>query len=82
VQEKYSNALTKEYIFKDFRQAWAFMSGLTEFINETDHHPDWTNVYNKVKVTLSTHDLNNTVSDKDVALAKRMEEEYQRINKS
>lgn len=66
--------IQKKYEFKDFRTAWAFMESLVPFINETDHHPEWENVYNRVQVTLTTHDVGNKVSDKDVALASKMEE--------
>ena len=50
------NAITKSFEFQDFQQAWAFMSNLAKVADEMNHHPEWSNVYNKVVVTLTTHD--------------------------
>jgi 4a-hydroxytetrahydrobiopterin dehydratase len=66
--------ITKEYLFKDFKDAWAFMGSLYTFIDSTDHHPEWSNVYNRVNVNLTTHDVGNKVSEKDIRLALEMEE--------
>lgn len=74
------NTIKKEYIFKDFHQASAFMTGVTEFIHINNHHPNWSNVYNKVSVILTTHDAGNKVTEKDVQLAMRMEEEFKKIS--
>ena len=65
--------LTKEFIFKDFKEAWAFMHSLYSFIDATDHHPEWSNVYNRVQVNLTTHDVGNKISEKDIRLAEEME---------
>jgi 4a-hydroxytetrahydrobiopterin dehydratase len=67
------DTITKTFLFKDFKEAWAFMNSLYRFIDETDHHPEWFNVYNKVQVTLSTHDCQG-LSVKDFRLAYKMEE--------
>jgi 4a-hydroxytetrahydrobiopterin dehydratase len=72
--------LEKQYVFDDFRRAWSFMESLVPFINETDHHPEWSNVYNRVHVCLTTHDACNKISQKDVDLARRMEEAFQKVN--
>jgi 4a-hydroxytetrahydrobiopterin dehydratase len=67
------DALYKEYVFKDFSQAWGFMSRVALMAEKMDHHPEWFNVYNRVEVTLTTHDCKG-VSTKDVELAKYMDE--------
>ncbi|CUI14505.1 Hypothetical protein, putative [Bodo saltans] len=66
--------ITKEFLFKDFKDAWAFMNSLYNFIDSTDHHPEWSNVYNRVNVNLTTHDVGNKVSEKDIRLALEMED--------
>jgi 4a-hydroxytetrahydrobiopterin dehydratase len=55
-------------LFKDFSEAWGFMSRTALKAEQMDHHPEWFNVYNKVQVTLSTHDVGG-LSEKDFALA-------------
>ena len=72
----FHDALKKDYKFQDFHQAWAFMNAVVPDINKLDHHPDWSNVYNTVKVTLTTHDVGNAISDRDVALATIMETKF------
>ncbi len=67
------DAILKTYKFADFKTAFAFMSGAALKAEQMDHHPEWFNVYNKVDVTLATHDAGG-VTDKDVELAKFMEE--------
>lgn len=64
--------ITKVFKFKDFAQAFGFMSEIAVVAEGMNHHPEWFNVYNRVDVTLTTHDAGG-VTDKDVALAKRME---------
>lgn len=51
-----STSISKTFQFKDFSGAWSFMSRVALLAEKMDHHPDWANVYNKVDVTLSTHD--------------------------
>jgi len=63
----------KTYEFADFKQAWSFMSKSAQLAEEMDHHPEWFNVYNRVEVTLTTHDCNG-VSEKDVQMAQKMDE--------
>ena len=67
------DAITRTYKFADFKTAWAFMSGAALKAEQMDHHPEWFNVYNKVEVTLTTHD-GDGVSEKDVELARFMDE--------
>ena len=64
-----NNRLTRTFEFKDFREAFAFMTEVAAIADEMDHHPEWTNVYNKVSFKLSTHDAGDVVTDKDRALA-------------
>ncbi len=61
-------ALTREFKFKDFKTAFAFMTEIAAEADRTDHHPDWSNVYDRVSIRLSTHDAGG-LTDKDVALA-------------
>jgi 4a-hydroxytetrahydrobiopterin dehydratase len=72
-EAKGRDAITKSYQFKSFSQAWGFMSRIALFAEKTDHHPEWTNVYGRVDVTLSTHSA-GSVTEKDIALARKMEQ--------
>src|SRR6476660_7254240 len=63
------DAIQKSLKFADFNQAWGFMARVALAAEKADHHPEWTNVYNRVEIVLSTHDAGG-LSDKDVALAK------------
>jgi 4a-hydroxytetrahydrobiopterin dehydratase len=63
------DAIQRSFTFADFTQAWGFMTKVALAAEKADHHPEWSNVYNKVEITLSTHDAGG-LSDKDVALAK------------
>ncbi len=66
------DAITKEFKFADFNAAFAFMTAAALHAEKHDHHPEWFNVYNRVTVTLSTHDAGG-VTALDVALAKFMD---------
>lgn len=65
-------AIVKSFEFADFNAAMAFMQRTAGPINEMDHHPEWTNVYNRVEVRLSSHDVGG-VTDRDVQLARVVE---------
>lgn len=67
------DAIYKEYKFKNFNQAFGFMTRVALKAETMDHHPEWFNVYNKVQVTLSTHDAGG-LTQKDVTLATFMEQ--------
>jgi 4a-hydroxytetrahydrobiopterin dehydratase len=67
------DALVKSFEFKDFKQAWAFMSKVAETAELMDHHPEWTNVYNKVRIRLSTHDSGG-ITTRDFKLARKIED--------
>lgn len=64
--------LTKTFKFKDFQQAFGFMTMCALYAEKKDHHPEWFNVYNKVSIQLITHDVSG-ISQKDFDLAKKME---------
>ena len=68
-QEK-NNTLYKEFKFNDFSEAFAFMTRVALAAEKMDHHPKWTNEYNKVEMWLSTHDAGDVVTEKDRKLAK------------
>jgi 4a-hydroxytetrahydrobiopterin dehydratase len=62
-------SLTRDFTFKDFAHAWAFMSRVALLAEKHDHHPDWSNSWNKVHISLSSHDAGRLTA-KDSALAK------------
>jgi 4a-hydroxytetrahydrobiopterin dehydratase len=64
-----NNKLTKTFTFNTFGDAMAWMVKASFQIEKLNHHPEWTNVYNKVHVSLTTHDAENTVTEKDKQLA-------------
>jgi 4a-hydroxytetrahydrobiopterin dehydratase len=66
------DAIARKFEFKDFSAAFAFMARVALLAEKMDHHPEWFNVYNKVDVTLSTHDAGG-VTWNDIAMAKAME---------
>jgi len=66
------DAIAKTFKFADFNAAFGFMTRVALKADQMDHHPDWSNVYSKVEVVLTTHDAGG-VTDKDVALAKFMD---------
>ena len=68
-----NNRLKKNFKFKDFSEAFAFMTRVALIAEKMDHHPFWTNVYNTVNIELSTHDAGDTVTDKDRKLAQAID---------
>ncbi|MGI9522652.1 MAG: 4a-hydroxytetrahydrobiopterin dehydratase [Hyphomicrobiaceae bacterium] len=66
------DAIFKTFRFNDFSSAFGFMMRVALAAEKTDHHPEWFNVYNRVDVTLATHDAGG-VTEKDIALAKEMD---------
>lgn len=63
------DAIRKSFTFKTFNQAWGFMSRVALKAEKMDHHPEWFNVYNRVDVTLSTHEVDG-LSERDLELAR------------
>jgi 4a-hydroxytetrahydrobiopterin dehydratase len=78
VREQQRDAITREYVFKDFNGAFAFMTQVALAAEKADHHPEWFNVYNKVRVTLTTHDAGG-VTQKDLDLARFADAAYARL---
>jgi len=68
-----NDTLTKAFKFGSFREALSFMIRVGFEAEELNHHPDWTNVYNRVVIRLNTHDAGNKVTTNDVELANRIE---------
>lgn len=62
------DAIARTFHFRDFAEAWGFMSRVALLAEKQDHHPEWSNVWNRVEITLSTHDAGG-LSARDVALA-------------
>jgi len=71
--EEKNNSLYRKFEFKDFSEAFAFMTRVAIEAEKMNHHPLWTNVYNKVEVWLSTHDAGDIVTDKDRKLAEKID---------
>jgi 4a-hydroxytetrahydrobiopterin dehydratase len=67
-QEK-DNKLYKSFVFKDFVEAFSFMTRVALLAEKSNHHPTWTNTWNKVEIWLNTHDAGDIVTDKDRDLA-------------
>jgi len=68
------NALHTQLKFKNFTQAFSFMTQVAIEAEKMNHHPEWSNVWNTVNVKLTTHDAGNTITAKDRALAQKIEE--------
>jgi 4a-hydroxytetrahydrobiopterin dehydratase len=67
------DAITRTFTFKDFNEAFGFMARVAVVAEQSDHHPEWRNVYRTVEVVLATHDAGG-VTARDIALAKAMDE--------
>jgi len=67
-----SNQIVREYKFKDFIEAFGFMTKVALLAQQANHHPEWSNVYNKVKICLTTHDAGG-ITQKDIELALAIE---------
>jgi 4a-hydroxytetrahydrobiopterin dehydratase len=69
-----NNKLKSTFKFKDFTQAFGFMTKVALVAEKMDHHPTWTNTWNTVSIELNTHDAGNVVTEKDRKLAKAIDE--------
>ena len=70
-------AVVKEFKFTDFKNAFSFMTSIALKSEEIGHHPEWFNVYNKVKITLTTHDVSG-LSEKDIVLGQFIDNQYEK----
>ena len=68
-----NNKLTRSFVFKDFSEAFAFMVRVAIESEKMNHHPEWSNVWNKVEISLCTHSAGGIVTEKDRELAKRID---------
>ena len=66
------DAIQRDFAFRDFSQAWGFMARVALLAEKQDHHPEWSNVWNRVSITLSTHDAGG-LSGRDLTLAKAID---------
>jgi 4a-hydroxytetrahydrobiopterin dehydratase len=71
--EEKNNTLYRKFEFRNFSEAFAFMTRVALEAEKMDHHPDWSNVYNKVEISLSTHSAGDVVTEKDRKLAKKID---------
>ena len=71
-------AITREFNFADFAQAFAFMTQVALVAEKNNHHPEWFNVYNRVDITLTTHDVGG-LSQRDIDLARYADEAFERF---
>ena len=71
--EEKENQLYRKFQFKDFNEAFSFMTRVAFIAEKMDHHPRWTNVWNTVEVWLSTHDAGDIVTEKDRKLASKID---------
>ena len=67
--DELTGAITRKFTFGDFTQAFAFMTEVALAAEKRDHHPDWSNAYNRVEITWTTHDAGG-LTDRDIALAR------------
>jgi 4a-hydroxytetrahydrobiopterin dehydratase len=77
-REEKRDAISREFVFADFNRAFAFMTQVALAAEKADHHPEWSNVYNKVRITLTTHDAGG-LTQKDLDLARFADEAYARL---
>jgi len=74
--QEVNNELVRTFEFKDFTQAFAFMVRVAFLAEKMNHHPNWSNVWNKVSIKLSTHDAGNIVTEKDLKLAGQIDKVF------
>lgn len=74
--DKIQDSLHKKFTFKDFKEAFDFMTEVAEEAEKLNHHPKWTNSYNTVEFWLSTHDAGDKVTEKDKLLSEKIDDVY------
>ncbi len=72
-----NDQLKRSFQFDDFVGAFAFMTRVAFAAEKMNHHPNWSNVYNKVEIALFTHDANDRITDKDRKLSKEIDKIYE-----
>lgn len=75
-----SAELSATFMFENFIQAFAFMTEVAFHAEQQGHHPNWSNVYNRVEIRLNTHDAGNIVTEKDHRLAAAIDKVYRKFN--
>jgi 4a-hydroxytetrahydrobiopterin dehydratase len=73
------NTLQRQFRFKNFVEAWAFMTEVAFHAERLGHHPNWSNVWNSVDIQLNTHDAGGVVTSKDYALAAAIDEVFRKF---
>jgi 4a-hydroxytetrahydrobiopterin dehydratase len=73
------DAIHKNFTFKDFKEAFAFMTQIAQIAETLNHHPEWFNVWNRVEIRLSTHDLGG-LTKKDISLAQKIDETFSALS--
>jgi 4a-hydroxytetrahydrobiopterin dehydratase len=76
---KENNQLKRSFQFSNFIEAFAFMSQVAMIAEKMNHHPNWTNQYNKVDIALNTHDAGDVVTEKDYKLAEAIDKVFDKI---
>ena len=71
-----NNQLKRCFQFTDFIEAFGFMTKVALISEKLNHHPNWSNVYNKVDITLCTHDAGDTITEKDIKLANEIDKVF------
>lgn len=71
--EEKNNQLVRSFTFRDFSEAFAFMTRVALIAEKSNHHPNWTNTWNQVDIRLNTHDAGDIITDKDRDLAKAID---------
>lgn len=69
-----NNTLRRSFKFENFIEAWSFMTKVAMVAEKMNHHPEWSNIYNTVNISLTTNDKGNTITTKDRELAKKIDE--------
>ena len=67
-----NDMLNRDFAFADFSAAFGFMTRVAMLAEQANHHPNWSNVYNNVSISLTSHDAGNLVTDKDIELAEQI----------
>lgn len=73
-----NNQLKRSFEFKDFVEAFTFMTKVAFAAEKMDHHPTWSNAYNKVEILLFTHESENSITEKDIKLSKEIDKIFEK----